>query len=585
MIRRISYTLSILFTLAFVSSCSTMDDMLDEKQDDATLTVKIAQQDPTTVVTRTISDAIENVNVLVFDAQGHLIGSAYASSSPTSVSVPVRVSSGCTICAIANTGSSSYFAGISTLTELKAKVTPVIVSADVLGAKSNEILYGTISGVTLSSGANTQAVTLRRLYSKYTFTITPSSDIAITGYQLCNVPNECYIASGNTTNPTTGFAGLSFGAVATPVYAGTVVPVGPYYIYENLSGTNPTLTTAEQRTSVNAPIGSSYLLITARGTGYNGGWTSTYRVYLGGVTNAASPVVDYTNFNINRDFNYQCNITIAGSSVNDVRVSYSPTTSTRTNVYFGDATVGNYLYNDGTNGTAFKSGQTVGIIYSNELTQTQYNAGCRHGKVLALKNANSGNNCYWANAYNSPYTDHSSTGHPYVTDLKSCYGDISSGYDAMSVNSSYVSTSTNYAWYYCKTYNDGVASKSFVNAPNNVGVWYLPSAGELWDVMENLGTWTAAQKTTLTNMRSSTTGVSNYIIQSPDGTYFNALNSKLSAAGGDQIVPSSGAYYFWCASECNSSYAVYTFFYSSGVGFDDFNKPTYSYYVRAVLAF
>ena len=74
MMKRISYLLYILFILAFVSSCNTMDDMLDENKDAATLTVKIAQQDPKTVVTRTISDAIDNVNVLVFDAQGHLIG-------------------------------------------------------------------------------------------------------------------------------------------------------------------------------------------------------------------------------------------------------------------------------------------------------------------------------------------------------------------------------------------------------------------------------------------------------------------------------------------------------------------------------
>ena len=585
MMRRISYLLYILSALAFVSSCSTVDDAPEETRAAATLTVKIAQQDPTTVVTRTISDAIDNVNVLVFDGQGHLIGSAYASSSPTSVSVPVRVSNSCTVCAIANTGSSTYFDGISTLGELQAKVTPALASAAASGAKSNEILYGTIPGVTLGSGANTQAVTLRRLYSKYTFTITPSSDIAITGYQLCNVPNECYIASGNTSNPTTGFAGLNYDAVATPVYAGTVVTAGPYYIYENLAGTFSASSTAELRTAANAPGGSSYLQITAKGIGYNAGWTSIYRVYLGEVTNGTPPVIDYTNFNINRDFNYQCNIAISGSSVNDVRVTYSPTTSTRTNVYFGDATVGNYLYDDGTNGTTFKVNQTVGIIYSSELTQAQYNAGCRHGRVMALKNANSGNNNNWSSSYNSPYTDHSSTGHLYATDFKTSFADVSSGYDAMSANSSYVSTSSNYAWYYCKTYNDEVASKTFVNTSNNVGVWYLPSAGDWWDIMENLGTWTVAQKATITNMHSSTITLNNYIIQGLDGTYFNALNSKLSTAGGDQIVTSSVAFHFWSASESDNTTAVRFFFNSAHVYLDCNLKTSFSHYFRPVLAF
>ncbi|MDN5552873.1 DUF4906 domain-containing protein, partial [Prevotella sp.] len=575
MMRRISYLLYILFTLAFVSSCNTMDDMLDENKDAATLTVKIAQQDPTTV-TRAISDAIENVNVLVFDAQGNLVGSAYASASsnPTSVSVSARVSKGCTVCAIANTGSSSYFDGISTLTELQAKVTPALASATALGAKSNEILYGTIPDVTLSSGANTQTVSLRRLYSKYTFTITPSSDIAITSYQLCNVPNECYIASGNTSNPTTGFAGLSFGSVTTSGSIGSPVTAGPYYIYENLAGTASASNTAELRTAANAPSGASYLLITAKGYGYNGGWTSTYRVYLGEMTNATTPVLDYTNFNVYRDFNYQCNIAISGSGANDVRVTYTPTTSTRTNVYFGDATVGNYLYNDGTNGTTFKSGQTVGIIFSSELTQNQYNAGCRHGRALALKDAYNGT-CAWSTSSTSPYPNQ--TVHPYCQDFKTNFQDVSSGYDALSANSSYVTNTNNPAWYYCNTYNDGTTHSGSLVGRN----WYLPSTGDWWDIMENLCTWTAAQKTTIQGKRTSTSGITTLI--SGLSGYYSTFDSKLTAAAGSALIHSN---YYWSASEYYSSNAVIVSFGSSYVNVNG-NPKTYSniYYVRAVLAY
>ncbi len=572
--KRISYLLYILFTLAFVSSCSTVDDAPVENT--ATLTVKIAQQDPKTVVTRTISDAIENVNVLVFDAQGHLIGSTYASSSPTSVYVSAREGSGCTVCAIANTGSSSYFDGISTLTELQAKVTLALASADALGAKSNEILYGTIPDVTLSSGANTQTVSLRRLYSKYTFTITPSSDIVITGYQLCNVPNECYIASGNTSNPSTGFAGLNFTAVATPVYAGTVVNAGPYYIYENLAGTASASNTAELRTAANAPTGSSYLLITARGTGYNAGWTSTYRVYLGGVTNATSPVLDYTNFNINRDFNYQCNIAISGSGANDVRVTYSPTTSTRSNVYFGDATIGNYLYADGTNGTTFKSDQTVGIIYSNELTQAQYDdAGCRHGRALALKDAYNGT-CAWSTGYTSPYPDQ--TVHPYCQKFNTCFNDVSSGYDALSANSSYVGDSNNPAWKYCTTYSDGTTHTGLLANRK----WYLPSAGDWWDIMENLCTWTASEMTTIKSQRANSSGMGTLI--SGLSGYYSTFDTKLSAGGAGS--PLNHSNYYWSASEYYSSNAVVVGFGSSVVSVYSSNKAySNSFYVRAVLAY
>jgi uncharacterized protein (TIGR02145 family) len=246
-------------------------------------------------------------------------------------------------------------------------------------------------------------------------------------------------------------------------------------------------------------------------------------------------------------------------------------------MYTGDATVGNYLYNDGTNGTTFKSGQTVGIIYSNKLTQAQYKAGCHHGRVLALKNS-----AFTTWGSGSPYTDR--TGHPYVSDFNSSYQDVNSGYDALSANSSYVNTPSNYPWYNCKTYNDGTAHSGYLAGKN----WYLPSAGDWWDIIENLGTWTAAQKATLTSMRSSTMGVGNQMISTSDGSYFNDLNSKLSAAYGDQIVPSGGndnvPFYFWSASESSGSNSVSFGFENRKVYLNNHNK-TYYNCCRAVLAF
>jgi hypothetical protein len=361
-----------------------MDEMLDEKQDTATLTVKIAQQDPTTV-TRSVTETIRNVNILVFNAQGNLIGSTYNDSAPTSVSVPVRISSGCTICAIANTGSSTYFDGISTLTELKAKATIAVTDPTAIA----DIMYGEQSSVNITSSMASQDIKVKRLYSKYTFTIIPPSDVTITGYQLCNVPNECYIASGKTANPTTGFGGLSYGAVTTSVAAGATVTAGPYYIYENLAGTNPALNTAELRTSGNATSGASYLLINAQ----RSYWKSTYRIYLGGVTNTASPSTDFTNFNIYRDLNYQCNISLSSNgSKGDARVTYTAT---------GVAVTGQYLYSDGTWGTsASVSGlTTIGFIFST-------NTGLYpHGCAVALTDASTSSSTWYnASSVCSSYT-------------------------------------------------------------------------------------------------------------------------------------------------------------------------------------
>ena len=550
--KRISYLLYILFTLAFVSSCTTVDDAPAENT--TTLTVKIAQQDPKTVVTRSVTETIRNVNILVFNAQGNLIGSAYNASAPTSVSVPVRTSNGCTVCAIANTGSSSYFDGISTLTELKAKTSTAVSDPTAIA----DIMYGEKPSVDITASTVAQNITLKRLYSKYTFTITPSSDIAITGYQLCNVPNECYIASGNTSNPSTGFAGLNFTAVATPVYAGTVVNAGPYYIYENLAGTASASNTAELRTAANAPTGSSYLLITARGTGYNAGWTSTYRVYLGGVTNATSPVLDYTNFNINRDFNYQCNIAISGSGSNDVRVTYAPTTSTRTNVYFGDATPGTYLYNDGTTGTTTAGKTIVGIVFSNQLSSAEYAAGYKHGYALALADA-SGIGLTWGPNIDAGLTK--------VATAADYYNDISAGYYG-TFSKGYNKTNSNYpAWQAANNYNVDVSK-----FPNSG--WYLLSMGQWWDICANLG------KVDLTSMQTNT---SKSLIVYEGSTATTNVNNAIIAAGGTALMINNN---YWSSSEHSTTGYVGIFSFDSSRAGVGYIGKDYGYcYVRSVLAF
>src|SRR5574344_857 len=250
----------------------------------------------------------------------------------------------------------------------------------------------------------------------------------------------------------------------------------------------------------------------------------------------------------------------------------SLTQTSRQNVYIGDATIGNYLYADGTNGTTFKSDQTVGIIYSSEVTQNQYNAGCRHGRALALKDAYNGT-CTWSTDYTSPYADQ--VAHPYCQTSSTFYNDVSSGYDALSANSSYVGDSNNPAWYYCKNYSDGT-TKSFTNSG-----WYLPSAGDWWDIMENLCTWTAALKKTIQGMRTSS---SFGIVISGLSGYYSTFDTKLSAGGAGS--PLNHSNYYWSASEYNSGIAVNLAFGSSFVGVDGIVKSiSSSSSVRAVLAY
>ncbi|WP_238312072.1 DUF4906 domain-containing protein [Segatella paludivivens] len=588
----------------FLSSCAGEDiTSTSQNSGDKTmvkLSFCISDGNQTRAITSVNENIVSDITVLIFDSNNSLIGSQYLSSvSAGTVSVPVttRSATGCTIYAIANTGSSSYFAGVNTIAKLNTMYT-TIASADALesngstAGSTGALMIGKAFADITTGGANQFSISLYHQCGKFTFNINPGSGVTVTGYQLCNVPLSSYITDSHVPTLASTVVGPPAGSGSYGSFAAvsgltnTASFSKTYYIYENLCGSNINATSEALRNSSNAPVSSSasasYLLINAKGNG----WSSTYRVYLGGMTNATTPATDLTNFNVYRNLNYNCIITLGPSGGDgDTRVVYQ-VISNRSNMYMGDATVGNYLYNDGTNGTTFKSGQTVGIIYSSELTQTQYNAGCRHGRVMALKNANGGNSNYWSSNYNSPYINHSSTGHPYTTDFKTSYGDVSSGYDAMSASRSYVGTSSNYAWYYCKNYNDGIPSKSFVNAPNNVGVWYLPSAGDWWDIMENLGTWTAAQKTTIISLRSSSlASVGNHILESLNGTYFSTLNSKLSAAGGDVIVPSSGAYYFWTSSENSSSSAERPHFTAEIIYWEGYDKMITNGYLRSVLAF
>ncbi|BCS86702.1 hypothetical protein prwr041_25950 [Prevotella herbatica] len=551
------------------------------------LTFNINDGAQTRSITADNENTVSDITILVFDAGGSLIGSKYVSPvspAPVDISVTARSATGCTIYAIANIGPEGYFAGVNTIDKLNAMYTTIGSPADLenngsTAGSTGAMMIGHIDVPTIDSGTNQFTIPLYHQCGKFSFTIKPATGVTITGYQLCHVPLSSYITDSHVpvSPPPAGTGSYNDFAAVTGLTQTTDLSK-TYYIYENLCGSSNSVTDEKSRNSSNAPTSASYLLVNAKGTG----WTSTYRIYLGGMTNTATPATDLKNFNVYRNLNYNCTINLGASGGNgDARVTYTATApSTRSNMYMGDAPIGNYLYADGTNGTTFISGQTVGIIFSSEVTLAQYNAGCRHGRVLALKNANSGNYCYWANAYNSPYTDHSSTGHLYATTLKTSFDDVSSGYDALSANSSYVGTNTNYAWYYCKNYSDGT-TKSFTNSG-----WYLPSAGEWWDFMENLGTWTVSDKTTLKTMHTSTTSLVAYVTQSLTYNYFSDLNAKLTAAGGNTIVPGSGAYYFWSASEIDDNRAaVIVLVGSNYVNVYVSGKTGSNYYVRAVLAY
>ena len=399
----------LLMALVF-SSCAT-DDSVGPSQkgsSDSTmvsLTFLVNDGARTRAINTGNENTVSDITVLVFDKNNSLIGSKYVSAVPsTPVDVPVtaRSATGCTIYAIANTGSSSYFAGVNTIDKLNTMYT-TIASADALesnGSTANStgaMMIGKASADITTGGANQFSISLYHQCSKFSFTIKPASGVTITGYQLCNVPLSSYITDSHVPASASTVAGPPAGAssygnfTAVSGLSQTTDLSKTYYVYENLCGSNSNATTEAKRNSSNVPVSASasasYLLINAKGSS----WTSTYRVYLGGMTNAATPVVDLTNFNVYRNLNYKCTITLGANGGNgDARVTYTAIA----------AAAGQYLYSDGTWGAAASvSGKiTIGFIFST-------NTGLYpHGCAVALTDASTSSTWYNASSVCSSYT-------------------------------------------------------------------------------------------------------------------------------------------------------------------------------------
>ena len=572
-----------LLTFILLSSC-TSDQSASQDPATVCLTLKVADGPVTRALSSTNENTIRDITVLIFDSSNQLIGSKYvdglSSTAGVTATVTTRAASDCTVYAIANAGSASFFSGVNTITELNEKCA-TLSSVTALGDAASTIMEGSTPGVTISTGTNNIEVAMKHLCSKVNVSIIPSSDITVTGYRLCNASLGSYITDSHTSAGTavTAHANDSgdhygnFDAVTlSSPSAGTTVTTPAYYVYENLAGSSGSALTSDlERTSAKAPANAMYLLVYAK----TSSWHSTYRIYLGGITNASPPATDYSNFNVYRNMNYSYTVNINGSGQSDARVSYTADITTgRTNFYIGSATIGDYLYADGTEGTTYRSGQTIGIIYSNELSADEYNAGYTHGRVLALKNANNGSTCFWSNT-TSPTTYPTE---PYVTTFAECYQDITSGYYGTCMKSpSLAGSSSNYAWYDCRRYDDGT-TKIFKNSG-----WYLPGAGDWWDILANLGDGLSSS---LSSQRASTASVNNYLLSGlSSSSYLKTLNTKLTNAEGTPFGYSSGAYYYWGSSEYYGGRAVEFDFYVSGVGVGSPSKTGSYLYVRAVLAF
>lgn len=291
----------LLLVLLLLSACSPStqeggDGMVN-------LTVK-AETSSSNEASATLPDKEKNIydlTVYIFNAQGYTIGYAsktFSNGVASSVTVPTRQASGCTLVTIANAiklnGGTSPFVGVSTLADLRKQYHTFSGEGDITNADCL-MMVGQKTNVTTSTAKS--SISLQRLASRLDFTITVNQDlgtglpIVVDSYQLCHAPRSAFYAPADMSAIT-----LPQGAAYVD-YTSQNKIANPYtaYVYANPA------TTAQDAT---------YLLIKAHTqvspTDTRKIWQSDFKVYLNGITGQA-------DYKLLPNYHYKVNITVTGS--------------------------------------------------------------------------------------------------------------------------------------------------------------------------------------------------------------------------------------------------------------------------------
>jgi hypothetical protein len=245
--------------------------------------------------------------------------------------------------------------------------------------------------------------------------------------------------------------------------------------------------------------------------------------------------------------------------------------------------VGEYLFADGTWGTlAANSGKTpIAVIFSATPSNTDKAKGWVHGYAMALQNSST--SAIWgSNTVNTPMSD--------VTTASGLMSDKDGYSETQLINTTYKPlSSSNYpAFYYALNYS--------VTAPSGTSGWYLPSCGQWYDIVINLGkvtpttpTMTASGTTScfLRWYEGDATGTGNNywsIFQTNIDKFLNVI-----VGTPVDLFTSATATEYWSSTEyttnCSTSMAIGNV-PTTAIAVDayDFGK-SYGFRVRPVIAF
>ena len=206
-----------------------------------------------------------------------------------------------------------------------------------------------------------------------------------------------------------------------------------------------------------------------------------------------------------------------------------------------------------------------------------------HGLVMAVKNANNNEKCAWK----TEETDE--LGLEYMETISKSYGDIKglSNYNQVLKNDAVFSIHP--------AFKAVLEFSKSVSAPDNSTGWFLPSIGQWWDYVENLGgfgdvmdDYHSFEQPWITLWYSNTSpnsGVGDIKMQNVETTAQLKINEFLSVLGEGNYDKFVDDTWYWSSSEYSVTVARHVGFNSSHFVVGHGYTKTNTYYVRAVLAF
>ena len=579
--------------------------------------------DPTTTTYVGSEGTISRAVVGLFDASGTIVAKqSFTSAQITGGQVSINGTSSVTQAAVAVNVPEASFADVKTLSDFQGVQANLdntaTANASVAGTTQQYATALPMAGtspVTITSNTGAATVQLTRLVSRITLTgITTNFPGAASGESftptevfMYNVAPTAYCNAASPTATTSTSSTWLHGEQVSPFlttnqknYLGTGALSGTtqtlpwsgfdtFYAFPNNNTTTQTrleikgtykTSTSDAGTTVYYPIIINH---SATGTTFTG--------------TTGSSIPDGTDGVILNNKVYSLSATITAKGVSDPSQTFTGSTpvtvtmsvnawgaTTNQNTNFGPVaavtTDGNtYLYNDGTWGTTIPAStatrQIIGVVFSNTTTAADQAHGWSHGYALAVTNAQGG--VAWSTNNVAEFGSFTNTPSLIMTNMD--------GYtETQTIKTKAGSNlqSQYPAFYYATSYGTEAVGGTKYAAPSGTSGWYLPSAGQSYLIVKNLGgiTATPANGSTWIYWNSPTAF---------DAT--SAFNTKMSNISGSDLIDDTSAnpnqQFFWTSSELGANSADMINLGANGALYlnDALKSATTKFHVRSVIAF